>query len=168
MRYLLIVLLLVMCATHSESAELSATRLDQGLDEQIQEIKSEVLAISAELDLLEEKLLYPSHSQVALFISLESEESFRLDSVSIEIDGTYAAEHIYSHKELMALRKGGVQRIFEGNLKQGKHRCLVRYQGQSEGGNDFTREQTFVFDKGLKPGMGEIVISYQSAAYRDR
>jgi hypothetical protein len=55
----------------------------KGLDEQVQEIKSDVLRITAELNQLEEKLLYPSNTQVAVFISLAGGETFRLDSVAI-------------------------------------------------------------------------------------
>ena len=59
----------------------------QSLDEQVQEIKSDVLGIAAELSQLEEKLLYPSNTQVAVFVSLAEGETFRLDSVQIQIDG---------------------------------------------------------------------------------
>ena len=67
----------------------------KGLDEQIQEIKSDVLGIAAELNQLEEKLLYPSSTQVAIFVSLASGETFRLDSVEIQLDGTQVAHHLY-------------------------------------------------------------------------
>ena len=84
----------------------------QSLDEQVQEIKSDVLGIAAELNGLEEKLLYPSNTQVAVFVSLAEGESFRLDSVQLQIDGVAVAHYIYSFKELEALQKGGVQRIY--------------------------------------------------------
>jgi len=79
----------------------------KGLDEQVQEIKSDVLSIAAELNQLEEKLLYPSNTQVAVFVSLASGETFRLDSVDIQLDGKPVVHHIYTFKELEALRKGG-------------------------------------------------------------
>src|ERR1041385_8825016 len=40
------------------------------LDEQVQQTKSDVLSIAAELNQLEEKLLYPSGTQVAIFVAL--------------------------------------------------------------------------------------------------
>jgi hypothetical protein len=76
----------------------------QGLDEQVQEIKSDVLGIAAELNRLEEQLLYPSSTQLAVFVSLAESETFRLDSVQIQIDGAPVARHIYSFKELEALK----------------------------------------------------------------
>ena len=81
----------------------------RGLDEQVQEIKSDVLAIAAELNQLEERLLFPSNTQVAVFVSLADGETFRLDSVQIQLDGKPVAHHIYTFKELEALQKGGVQ-----------------------------------------------------------
>ena len=79
----------------------------KGLDEQVQEIKSDVLSIAAQLNQLEERLLYPSNTQIAVFVSLVGEEKFRLDSVEIQLDGTPVAYHIYTYKELEALQRGG-------------------------------------------------------------
>lgn len=140
----------------------------KGLDEQLQEIKSEVISIAAELNLLEEKLLYPSHSQVALFVAMAAEQDFRLDSLSISIDGATVADHIYSFKELEALQKGGVQRIYSGNLTNGNHQCLVRYSGLTSGGKPFTREHQFSLKKGNGPGFGEIVLTQAAASFNDR
>jgi hypothetical protein len=140
----------------------------KGLDEQIQEIKGDVIAIAAELNLLEEKLLYPSHSQVALFVSVGSDEEFRLDSVSIELDGSPVADHIYSFKELEALQKGGVQRIYSGNIKGGEHQLRIRYRGVSPSGKDFSHDQQFSLSKGIEPCFGEIILTQQSAALSAR
>src|SRR5262245_22406013 len=97
----------------------------RGLDEQVQEIKSDVLSIAAELNQLEEKLLYPSGTQVAIFVALAKGDQMRLDAVRIQIDGQLVAHHIYSAKELEALRKGGVQRIYVGNVATGDHKLEV-------------------------------------------
>ena len=59
----------------------------RGLDEQIQEIKSDSLRMSAELSQLEEKLLYPSGTQVAIFVELAKGDTMRLDAVRLQIDG---------------------------------------------------------------------------------
>src|SRR5215470_7475149 len=84
------------------------------LDEQVQQTKSDVLSIAAELNQLEEKLLYPSGTQVAIFVALAKGDQMRLDAVRLQIDGQLVAHYIYSAKELEALRKGGVQRIYVG------------------------------------------------------
>ncbi len=111
----------------------------KGLDEQVQEIKSDVLGIAAELNQLEEKLLYPSNTQVAVFVSLVSGETFRLDSVEIQLDGKPVAHHLYSFKELEALQKGGVQRIYTGNVRSGEHDLQVCCHRENRGRHRFPK-----------------------------
>ena len=123
----------------------------RSLDEQVQEIKSDVLNIAAELDNLEERLLYPSGTQVAVFVALEGDEDFRLDAVKIAIDGEAAAHHIYSFKELEALQKGGVQRLYTGNVPTGNHEISVSVIGKLKNGKDFNESGSFAFAKGVEP-----------------
>jgi len=125
----------------------------QGLDEQVQEVKSDVLSIAADLNQLEEKLLYPSGTQVAIFISLAKGDQMRLDAVRLQIDGQLVAHHIYSAKELEAFRKGGVQRLYVGNVSTGDHQLEVLVDGKAEGGADFTRTERFTVRKEVKPKM---------------
>src|SRR5579864_2381859 len=123
------------------------------LDEQVQQTKSDVLSIAAELNQLEEKLLYPSGTQVAIFVALTKGDQMRLDAVRLEIDGQLVAHYIYSFKELEALRKGGVQRIYVGNVATGEHKLEVLVDGKLEGGADFSRTGEFTFRKEVKPKL---------------
>ena len=125
----------------------------RGLDEQIQEIKSDALRMSAELSQLEEKLLYPSGTQVAIFVALAKGDTMRLDAVRLQIDGQLVAHYIYSAKELKALRKGGVQRIYVGNVATGDHKLDVLVDGKLEDGADFSRTGQFAFRKEVKPKL---------------
>ena len=124
----------------------------RGLAEEVQQIKSDVLGIAAELNQLEEKLLYPSGTQVAIFVSLAKGDQMRLD-VRLQIDGQLVAHHIYSAKELEALRKGGVQRIYVGNVATGDHQLEVLVDGKLEGGADFSRTERFTLRKEVKPKL---------------
>jgi hypothetical protein len=123
----------------------------QGLDEQVQEIKSDVLNIAQELNRLEEKLLYPSGTQVAIFVTLAKGDPMRLDAVRLQIDGQLVAHHIYSAKELEAFRKGGVQRLYVGNVTTGDHQLEVLVDGKQMDGADFSRTERFTFRKEVKP-----------------
>src|SRR5712691_4708949 len=131
----------------------------RGLDEQVQQIKSDVLSIAAELNQLEEKLLYPSGTQVAIFIALAKGDQMRLDAVRLEIDGQLVAHYIYSSKELEALRKGGVQRIYVGNVATGDHQLNVLVDGKLKGGADFNRAEHFTFHKEVKPKFVELTMA---------
>ena len=139
------------------SGDKNTAPLDQqqmrGLDEQVQEIKSEVLSISQELSRLEEKLLYPSGTQVAIFVALAKGDQMRLDSVRLQIDGQLVTHHIYSAKELEALRKGGVQRIYVGNVSTGDHQLEVLVDAKLEDGKDFSRTEHLTFRKEVKPKL---------------
>ena len=123
----------------------------RSLDGQVQEIKSDVLNIASELNNLEERLLYPSNTQVSVFVELADNEEFRLDAVQVTINGELATHHIYSFKELEALQKGGVQRIYTGNIPTGDHQIGVTVNGKLKNGNDFSESGSFTFSKGVKP-----------------
>jgi len=162
---LTISVLVMSAAAHGE--DISREQM-KGLDEQVQEIKSDVLGISAELNQLEEKLLYPSNTQVAVFVSLVDGETFRLDSVEIQLDGKPVTHHIYSFKELEALKKGGVQRIYTGNVRSGEHDLQVLVMGQTGGGADFHRSGRFKVNKDVGPKIVELSLATQSITLNDR
>ena len=131
----------------------------RGLDEQVQEIKSDVLSIAAELSLLEEKLLYPSGTQVAIFVSLADKDRMRLDAVRLQMDGRLVAHYIYSAKELEALRKGGVQKIYVGNVTTGDHQLEVFVDSKLEDGTDFNSTELFTIRKEVKPKLVELTLA---------
>ena len=146
------------------SADESYRAQMKGLDEQVQEIKSDVLSIDAELRRLEEKLLYPSNTHVALFVALAKGESMRLDAVQVQLDGKLVAHYIYSFKELEALQKGGVQRLYTGNIPTGAHQLEVSVMGKLEGGKEYAQTESFTIDKGVEPKLVGITLSGPGSA----
>ena len=150
MRRLFPSLLLCACVVSVDAQELSGNEM-RSLDGQVQEIKSDVLNIASELSILEERLLYPSNTQIAVFVSIDKDEDFRLDAIQLEINGELATHHIYSFNELEALQKGGVQRIFTGNIPTGDHQLTITMMGKLKNGEDFTETDSFPFAKGIKP-----------------
>lgn len=131
----------------------------KGLDEQVQEIKSEVLSIAADLNLLEERLIYPSNTQISVFVSLAEHETFRLDSLEVMLEGKPVANHIYTFKELEALQKGGVQRIYTGNIRSGEHDLRVTMMGKSTGGGDLQETENYTITKDIGPKIVEISLT---------
>lgn len=144
--------LICVCGRYAQAEDHSREQM-KGLDEQVQEVKSDVLSIAADLDQLQEKLLYPSDTQLAVFVSLEQGETLRLDSVQVQIDGQPAARYIYSFKELDALRRGGVQRIYTGNIATGQHQLEVSLTGKLASGKDYSHTARFAFTKEIKPKL---------------
>lgn len=158
-----VIALLISGALVSGLARAGSKEQLQSLDEQVQEIKSDVLGIAAELASLEERLLYPSDTQVAVFVSLAEGDAFQVDSVQIQLDGAPVAHHIYSFKELEALRKGGVQRIYTGNVRTGEHKLEVSVAGKRPGGADVTGRQSFSFSKDVGPKLVGVTLAGNDA-----
>ncbi|HEX4972482.1 MAG TPA: hypothetical protein VFV69_15615 [Steroidobacteraceae bacterium] len=144
---------LAVLGSASTNADASYREQMKGLDEQVQEVKSDVLSIAAELARLEERLLYPSNTHLAVFIALAARDTLRLDAVQIQIDGQAVAHSIYSFKELEALQKGGVQRIYTGNVTTGEHQIEVSITGKLDTGKDYSRTERFAFSKGVEPKL---------------
>lgn len=157
-RTLLMVLLVCGLISPGSAQDLSGDNT-RSLDGQVQEIKSDVLNIASELSNLEERLLYPSGTQIAVFVSMADNEQFRLDAVQVEINGELATHHIYSFNELEALQKGGVQRIYTGNIPSGDHQLGVTVIGKLKNGTDFNASDSFVIGKGIKPKALGITLS---------
>ncbi len=148
-------------------AEELAREQIKGLDEQVQEIKSDVLSIATELNLLEEKLLYPSNTQIAIFVSLAEGEKFRLDSLDLTLDDREVTHFLYTFKQLEALRKGGVQRLYTGNISTGKHPLVVTFRGKTAGGSDIEKTGTFTVNKSVGPGIIEITLTEQTISIKN-
>lgn len=149
-RFLLFLLITCGIPMTSAADELSGDNL-KSLDGQVQEIKTDVLDIAAELSNLEERLMFPSNTQLSVFVSVANDEDFRLDAVQIEINGQLATHHIYSFQELEALHKGGVQRAYTGNITTGGHEMVVTMLGKLANGKDFSESGLYSFSKGVKP-----------------
>ena len=138
----------------------------KGIDEQVQDIKKDVLGISAELNQLEEKLLFPSNTQVSVFISLDQESGFEPSAVQLKIDEKDATHHIYSFKEVEGLMSGGVQRIYTGNVRSGDHQIVLNVVGKLGGGKT-TYTATHSFNKGVGPKLVELRLSSSEAELRN-
>ena len=152
------VLVLAGTASWGGAEDVSKQEL-RSLDDQVQEVKSDVLGIAADLTRLEEKLLYPSNTQIAVFVSVPQGQKFRLDAMQIKIDGQLATHYIYSYKELEALQRGGVQRVYTGNVTTGAHEIVVSVNGKTDSDKDFNRTETFAFDKGVEPKLLGITLA---------
>lgn len=131
----------------------------QALDGQIQELKQEVLRLNRELFALEEELLFPANTQVSVFLSLDVGGTFALDSVQLKIDDKIVTNYLYTERELEAFRRGGVQRLYMGNMKAGKHEVVALFVGQGPEGRDYRRGANLVIDKGLGPAYLELKIT---------
>ena len=58
----------------------------------MQDVKSDVIKLNRDLLVLEEELLFPANTQVALFVSMDVGKMFELDSVQVKLDDKVVAD----------------------------------------------------------------------------
>jgi hypothetical protein len=129
------------------------------LDQEVQGLKKDVIDLNKDLFVLEEELLFPANTQVALYVSMDVGTFFALDSVTIKIDNKEVKNYLYTAREADALLKGGVQQIYLGNLKVGKHELVAFFAGKGPMERDYKRGATLNFDKGVGAKYLELKIT---------
>jgi hypothetical protein len=137
-------------------AEGSATR---SLDEQIQDLKKDVVDLNKDLFMLEEELLFPANTQVAVFVSMDVGDFFALDSISLKIDSHEVSNYLYTPREVTALLKGGVQRLYVGNLRSGQHELIALFNGKGPHERAYRRAASVRFEKGVGAKYLELKIT---------
>jgi hypothetical protein len=117
------------------------------LDGRIQDAKADVIKLNRDLLVLEEELLFPANTQVALFVSMDVGKMFQLDSVQVKLDDKVVANYLYTALEVEALHRGGVQRVYLGNLKNGQHELVAFFTGKGPHERDYRRGANVKFEK---------------------
>ena len=143
----------------SQQAAQRSTQQSRTLDEEVQDLKKLAVDLNRDLFLLEEELLFPSSTQVAIFISMDVGEFFGLDSVEVKLDNKDVTNYLYTEREVDALIRGGVQRLYVGNLKTGEHELVAVFTGEGPHVRDYRRGATITFEKGIGPKYIELTVS---------
>lgn len=125
--------------------------------EQVESLKESVLTLNRDLLILEEELLYPASSQVAVYVSMDLGAYFALDAIKLEIDNKLVASELYTDKQTKALFRGGVQRLYMGNLKAGEHEISAFFTGRGPQ-QDYKRGAKIVINKAQEPVVLELRI----------
>ncbi len=140
------------------AAPAAPTSTPASLDDRIQDAKADVIRLNRDLMVLEEELLFPANTQVAIFVSMDVGKMFALDSVRVKLDGKDVAGYLYTPTEVQALHRGGVQRLYVGNLKAGTHELVAFFTGKGPHDRDYKRGATIKIEKGTDPKVIELQI----------
>jgi hypothetical protein len=135
-----------------------------GVDQDVQTLKKQLVDLNKDLFKLEEELLYPASTQVAVFLSVDVGTFFALDSVTIKLDDKEVANYLYTEREVQALHRGGVQRLYLGNLKTGEHELVAFFTGKGPHERDYRRGTTLTIDKAIGASYVELKISDRVAS----
>lgn len=155
-------LTLVLAAAMHPGAWAAAPEADgagyQALDEEAQSLQQEILEAGRDLLVLEEEGLFPAATQVLVFVSMDIGAWFELDSLRLQVGGREAANHLYTQRENGALKRGGAQRLYIGNLKPGEHELAAVLTGKDSQGRVHSRSASLAVKKGTGPVYIEIKI----------
>ena len=141
----------------------SAVAAPAALDTRIQDVKTDVIKLNRDLLVLEEELLFPANTQLALFVSMDVGKMFDLDSVQVKIDDKLVANYLYTPQEVTALHRGGVQRLYVGNLRTGEHELVAFFTGGGPHARDYKRGATVKFTKDTQAKYVELRIRDSAA-----
>ncbi|GEM_PF-410081 len=134
-------------ASSGEAAAEGAPEPIESLDPKIQALKEEILELNAQLFRLQEDLLFPEDSSVIVFLQVQGGHYFTLDAVKLHLNDTLVASHLYTDREVAALNKGGIQRLYQGNLKSGEHELVAIFSGVGPQQKDYKRAETIKITK---------------------
>ena len=150
----------------SAPAQQEQQEQEQELDQDMEALKKSLLKLKRDLVILEEDLLFPASSQVAVFLSVDVGEFFNLDAVTLKLNGREVHHHLYTDKQVDALYRGAVQKLFVGNVKQGKNRVTAFFTGRGPSGRDYKRATTVEFEKTFEPTFIELAVTDSEAKYQ--
>jgi hypothetical protein len=134
------------------------------VDQDVQALKQQLIGLNRDLFKLEEELLYPASTQVAVFLSVDVGTFFALDSVTLKVDDKEVANYLYTEREVAALHRGGVQKLYLGNLKAGNHEIVAFFTGKGPHDRDYRRGTTLTVDKAVGAKYVELRISDRAAS----
>ena len=136
------------------------------LSAELQDIKAQVLKLNRDLFILEEDLLFPASTQIAVFVSVDIGQFFAIDSVELKIDEADVAGFLYTKRQRKALEKGGIQRIYLGNLKVGQHQLTAIFTGSDNEGRTIQRAVNHSFSKTDDSVMIELKVTDSESSLR--
>ncbi|SHK42539.1 hypothetical protein SAMN05216369_1985 [Marinobacter antarcticus] len=143
-----------------------AAQDSKAVAERVEDLKKKVIRLNRDLFILEEDLLFPASTQFAVFLSVDSGEFLKVDAVKLKVDGDIVASHLYTDRQVTALERGGMQRLFIGNLKTGTHEVTAFVEGIGPDNRAYKQAATLAFEKGTETAALEIRIQDRSSDYQ--
>ena len=137
-----LVILLTICGPVN-----AADEAEQNLASQTEALKAKVIELNRDLFLLQEDVLYPASSRVALYVSMDMGQLFTLDSVKVKLNGDPVSSFLYTPSDVKALKRGAIQPLYLGNIATGEHELVAVFTGLGPQNRAFKRAVTLNFTK---------------------
>ncbi|KKO44089.1 AraC family transcriptional regulator [Arsukibacterium ikkense] len=165
MRYLLCLPLVLTILLLLPAVPFVATA-QESAEQQLEQLRQQAIALNRELFMLEEELLFPPQTQLAVFVSLDAGLLFQLDSVQLKINDKAVSAHLYTAAELAGLQRGAIQPLYKGNIRAGEHTLTAVFVGKGPPDRDYRRAVSHRFTKADDAMLLELKISDSSASYQ--
>lgn len=136
------------------------------LSADLEDIRMDVAELRRDLTILEEELLFPASSQMSVFLAMDVGEFFQIDAVTLQLNGEEVAHHLYTERQADALFRGGVHKVWLGNVKQGENQLTAFFIGRGPEGREYKRATSVAFEKDFEPTFVELAISDSEARYQ--
>lgn len=157
LRHFLLLILFIAMAPFSDAQDsdvgeqISEDANQSQLAREIESLKQAMVNLNRDLFILEEDLLFPASTQVAVYLSMDIGEYFALDAVELKINDNTATHYLYTERQVNALYRGGVQRLYVGNVAQGEHELTAFFIGIGPEGREYKRAVSLNFTKTDEP-----------------
>lgn len=115
---------------------------DDALDADLQQFRKDMLDVNRRLLIMEEELLFPANAQLAVFVALDVGRFLTPDSITLELDGKAVQSHLYTEREVAALRRGAIQRLLTTVVRPGEHTLTAIVAGTDARGREVRRAVT--------------------------
>ncbi|GAB60063.1 hypothetical protein [Rheinheimera nanhaiensis] len=133
---------------------------------ELEQLKQQVIQLNRELFLLEEELLFPPQTQLAVFVSADAGQFFQLDSVQLLLNDTPVESHLYTAQQWDAIKRGAIQPLYKGNIKAGEHHLTAVFVGKGPDNRDYRRAVSHTFTKAEDAVLLELQINDRSSDYQ--
>jgi hypothetical protein len=158
----LVLFLSIVCPAWAEEPPTPTKEIDT-VDVRLQKLKDDIIDLNTRIFRLQEELLYPEDSSIVVFLSVEGGNYFVLDSVKLMVDDAMVTSYLYTEREVVALKKGGVQRLYMGNVKAGDHQLAAVFTGKGPQGQDYKRAETISLNKEKGAAFIKLVVRDDAA-----
>ena len=124
-----------------------STESVKDIGQKVQRLKNEVLELNSDLFVLEEDLLFSANTQISVFVSIDADSLFELDSVQLKLDDKIVSNYLYTKREVSALNRGGIQRLYIGNMTSGEHELTAFFIGKGPSKRNYKRAASKTIEK---------------------
>ena len=145
-------------------SNISSNNSDGQLSQRTDQIKAQVIELNRDLFLLEEDLLHPASTRLALYVSIDNGSFFKLESVKLKLDGKPITSFLYTSKDVDALKRGAIHPVYQGNIATGEHELVAFFTGIGSHGRTYKRAVSLKFDKEDAEKAFEVQIKDDSAS----